>query len=401
MKRVVMFAHTTMTLITCVYYGAKVKERDRNIRTVLIWENSSSYSISLKPFSVYFDEMYTVSAHIGDGERFSMESIVKDMEWRSYLRKSDVGDMLGEPCEREILMLGSDYFHIMKNIIRIFCAKKNAHQVVLFEEGLLLYDENKGSIKEKIAYKLGKNENELSIIGKSSKIDVIFARKPQELPEWKQKNRRIIAQSDVFSDDKIFTKMLYADQHLRQLSERLKDKKVILYLGQPIWELSKTFRFQTERNLIDHLVQALPEGYVVLMKGHPRESANKYRRYASDPRCAVFDKSSGWYPIECLLQLFTIKAVMACASSAALNVAERIDGCRAVYTYPCLDVKIPDNWSTMFEGAGDKVVILKNLDAIQQVFTTPENEELMAKKERTGKDVSYLMWYLGRTNGTK
>lgn len=401
MKRVVMFAHTTMTLITCVYYGAKVKERDRNIRTVLVWVNSSSYSIPLKPFSSYFDEIYTVSSHIGDGKRFSVESVVKNMECRNYLRKSEIGDMLREPCEREILMLGSDYNHIMKNIIRLFCAKRNVHKVVLFEEGLALYDENKGSMKEAIAYKLGKNENELAIVGKSSKIDVIFAGKPQELPEWKQKNRRIIAQSDVFSDDKIFTKILYADQHLRQLSERLKDKKVVLYLGQRISELSKTFRFQTERNLIDHLLQALPEGYVVLMKGHPRESANKYRSYASDPRCAVFDKSSGWYPIECLLQLFTIKAVMSCASSSALNVAERIDGCRAVYTYPCFDVKIPDNWNTIFEAAGDKVIVLKNLDEIQEVFTTPENEKLMAKKERTGKDVSYLMWYLGRADRTK
>lgn len=401
MKRVVMFAHTTMTLITCVYYGAKVKECDHNVRTVLIWENSSSYQISLKPFSVYFDEMYTVSANIGDGKRFSMESVVKDMEWRSYLRTSEVGDMLREPCEREILMLGSDYFHIMKNMIRIFCAKKSAHKVVLFEEGLLLYGENKGSIKDVIAYKLGKNENELSIIGKSSKIDVIFARKPQELPEWKQKNRRIIAQSDVFSEDKIFTNMLYMNQHLRQLSERLKDKKVILYLGQPISELSKTFRFQKERKLIDHLLQALPEGYIVLLKGHPRESTNKYKNYASDPRCAVFDKSSGWYPIECLLQLFTIKAVMSCASSAALNVADRIDGCRAVYTYPCFDVKIPNNWSMMFEGAEDKVVVLKDLSEIKEVFTESETEKFVAKKEQTGRDVSYLMWYLGKTDRTK
>lgn len=400
MKRVVMFAHTTMTLVTCVYYGAKIKEWEPNIKTILIWENSSSYSVSLKPFSGYFDEMYTVSAHIGDGKRYSAESVIKNIECRKYLEKSEIGAMLRRPCEREVLMLGSDYNHIMKNIIRIVCGKKSAHKVVLFEEGLALYREDKGGIKEAIAYKLGKNESELAIVGKSSKIDVIFARKPQELPEWKQKNRLVIRQSDVFAARQIFTEMLLSDRYLRQLSESLKEKKVILYLGQPISEISKTFRFQTERKLIDHLLQTLPEGYVVLMKGHPRESVNKYKSYASDPRCVLFNKSSGWYPVECLLQLFTIKAVMSCASSAALNVAERIGGCRAVYTYPCLGVKIPENWSSMFQRAGDRIMILKNLDEIGKVFETLENEQLPVKNEKAGKDVSYLLHYLEGTNRT-
>lgn len=395
MKRVVMFAHTTMTLVTCVYYGAKIKEWEPNIKTILIWENSSSYNISLKPFSGYFDEMYTASAHIGDGKRYSAESVIKNIECRIYLEKSEIGAMLRRPCEREILMLGSDYNHIMKNIIRMVCGKRNAHKVVLYEEGLALYDENRGSIKEAITYMLGKNENERAVVGKSSKIDVVFARKPQELPEWKRKGRLVLRQSDVFGEDRIFTEMLWNDKNLRRLSERLKDKKVILYLGYPVSEHSKTFRFQKERKLIDHLVQALPEGYAVLMKGHPRESANKYKNYASDPRCAVFDKSTGWYPVECLLQLFTIKAVMSCASSAALNVAERIDGCRAVYTYPCLDVKIPENWSSMFERAGNKIAVLHSLDEIGKVFETLEDELLLAKREKAGKDVSYLLHYLG------
>lgn len=395
MKRVVMFANTTMTLITCVYYGAKIKECDRSIRTILIWKNSSSYSISLKPFSRYFDEMYTVSSTVGDGKRFSAEFMIKDIECRNYLRNSDIGKMLREPCEREVLMLGSDCTRIIKNIIRIFCSKRNHRKVVLYEEGLALYDENRAGIKEVIAYKLGKREDERVIVGKSSQINAIFARRPQELPEWKRKNRQIIRQSDVFADHNIVAKMLMEDKKLRQLSERLKDKKVILYLGQPISELSKGFRFQIERRLIDHLLQALPEGYVVLMKGHPRESANKYKNYLSDPRCFGFHKSSGWYPVECLLQLFTIKAVISCASTAAINVAERIDGCRAVYTYPCLGVKIPENWSSIFECAGDKVMVLKDFGEIKKVLEPLENEIPMTPEERAGKDISWLLRYLG------
>lgn len=390
-----MFAHTTMTLITCVYYGAKIKEHDRDIKTILIWDNSSFYKISLKSFSEYFDEMYMISNHIGDGKRFSAESVIKKAECARYLRNSDIGRMLMEPCEREILLVGSDFNNIMKNIIRFICKKKNPHKIVLYEEGLALYDENRESIKEVIAYKLGKNDNVRATIGKSSKINVIFARRPGELPEWKRKNRLIIRQSDVFADHNIAAKMLLEDKYLRQLSERLKDKKVILYLGQPVSELSKSFRFQMERRLIDHLLQALPEGYAVLMKGHPRESANKYKNYAQDPRCFGFHKNSGWYPVECLLQLFTVKAVISCASTAALNVAERIDECRAVYTYPCLSVKIPENWSSIFECAGDKVVVLKDVDEIKKVFVPLENEKPIPQKERAGRDILWTRRYLG------
>ncbi len=321
--------------------------------------------------------------------------MIKDIECRNYLRNSDIGKMLREPCEREVLMLGSDCTRIIKNIIRIFCSKRNHRKVVLYEEGLALYDENRAGIKEVIAYKLGKREDERVIVGKSSQINAIFARRPQELPEWKRKNRQIIRQSDVFADHNIVAKMLMEDKKLRQLSERLKDKKVILYLGQPISELSKGFRFQIERRLIDHLLQALPEGYVVLMKGHPRESANKYKNYLSDPRCFGFHKSSGWYPVECLLQLFTIKAVISCASTAAINVAERIDGCRAVYTYPCLGVKIPENWTSIFECAGDKVMVLKDFGEIKKVLEPLENEIPMTPEERAGKDISWLLRYLG------
>lgn len=395
MKRVVMFANTTMTLITCVYYGAKLKECDRSIRTILIWKNSSSFSISLKPFSRYFDEMYTVSSTVGDGKRFSAEFVIKDIECRNYLRNSDIGKMLREPCEREVLMLGSDCTRIIKNIVRIFCSKRNHHKVVLYEEGLALYDENRAGIKEVIAYTLGKREDERVIVGKSYQINAIFARRPQELPEWKRKNRQIIRQSDVFADHNIVAKMLLEDKNLQQLSEQLKDKRVILYLGQRMSELSKSFRFQMERALIDHLLQALPEDYVVLMKGHPREPANKYKNYLSDPRCFGFHKSSGWYPVECLLQLFTIKAVISCASTAAINVAERIDGCRAVYTYPCLGVKIPENWTSIFESAGNKAMIMEGFDEIKKVFEPFENESPMTPKERAGKDISWLLHYLG------
>lgn len=395
MKRVILFAHTTMTLFTCVYYSSKLKSHDKRIKTVLIWTNSTSYNISIRAFSSFFDETYTVSGGIGDGKRFSLDHYMKYLECRSYLRKSDIGRMLAEHYEREILMTGSDYNNIMKSIIDIFSRKRNRHRVILFEEGLALYDAKRTTVKDVISYFSGKKKDELAVIGQSAKLNVIFAQHPEELPSWKKRDRIVIQQSDVFSDASLMKEMLSKETCLAKMQNRLLGKKVLLYLGQPIRVFDNDFRLTDERAFIEQIVNIMPEDYVILIKGHPREPFSKYQYFESNPRCVLFDKRISWYPMEFLLPLFDVKYVMAFASSAAINIAERVEGCRAVYTYKCMKVDIPQAWRTMLERTDNKVVVPDTVEKIQiilQADTFVDNDDGLPK--RNDKDLKYLFNYL-------
>ncbi len=398
MKRIIMITRSVMTLMTCVYYSARIKEYDKNIRTVLIWDNPTAYKIPVQMFQLYFDEIHAIPS-MGGWLMPSMESVEKYFECKRYLNKSGLETMLKEPCEREILMVGLDNNGFVKNVMDIISKKRNPHKIVLYEEGLALYDEHKRSLKEIVEYHLGKKGVYKGVVGRSHRVNTIFAQWPEELPEWKRKNRTIVLQSDVFSNKEIFNKIVMQDKHLKKMADALSGKKILLYLGTPISELSKSFRMKQEIGLLNSLIQALPEEYVILIKGHPREPVNKYKRFSTDPRCVLFDKNAAWYPIEVLLPLFHIKAVVSCSSSAAMNLAERIDGCRAIFTYKYLNVEIPEAWVRIFENAGKSVLIPKTKEEIWDAVNSDleSAERTNTKKinaKRNGKDVRYLLKYL-------
>lgn len=393
MKRIIMIARSVMTLMSCVYYSARIKEYDKNIRTVLIWDNPTPYRIPVQMFKLYFDEIHAIPP-MGGWLMPSMESVEKYFECKRYLNESGLETMLKELCEREILMVGLDNNGFVKNVMEIISRKRNPHKIVLYEEGMALYDEHKRTLKEIVEYHFGKKGVYKGVVGRSRRVNTIFAQWPENLPDWKRKNRTIVLQSDVFSDKKLLSEMVLQDKKLRQMKNFFEGKRILLYLGYPIKEHDRSFRMKKEIALINDLISVLPEDYLILIKGHPRENINKYKVFNENPKCVIFDKSIAWYPIECLLPLFPIKVAVTCASTSVINISERLPECKAVYTYKYLGIEITETWRKMFENPKNASIIPKTKEELQSVILSENMRSVSQKQKKNGGDIAYMVGYL-------
>ncbi len=395
MKRIIMVTRSIMALITCVFYSARVKEKDRSIRMILIWGNPTPYKIPVGMFKSYFDEIYAVPPVLGGWLMPSPESVRRELEYKRWLDSSGLTKKLKESCEREILLTDVDNNGLVQNIFRIMAGKRNPHKMVLFEEGLALYNEDKRTVKEIVEYNLGKKRVYLPILGQSRRIDTIIAQWPENVPKWKRKNRTVVLQSDVFSDGRLLSDMVLQDKNLRKMKDALEGKKILLYLGSPCSELDQSFRMKKEIALLEDIISVLPEDYLILIKGHPRESKNKYKRFEGYSKCVVFSINTTWYPIEFLLPLFQIKVAVTCASSSAINIAERIPECRAVYTYKYMGVRIPDAWVAMFDNPAGGIFAPGTKEELRKAIASEDVEDKMTFQEKkNGRDVAYMVGYL-------
>ncbi len=388
-KRVVFAANTITTLFSCIYYSQKIKQHDSSIQCHLIWRNSSTYLISQKRIEGYFDKVIEVPNTIGAPLMISLEGVHKEIECRNYIRNSGIRQLLSEKYEKEVLLVSADYNGLMKNVINIFGRGSN-RKVILFDEGMSLYSEKKRTWRDSIKRYFKKEYNHLPTIGASTKLDAIFAQFPEKLPEWKRKGRKIIKQSDVFSEPEIWKPLFKNDKQLMQVRDKLKGKKVILYLGQPLQEFSSKIKIRDEIRFLEKLSKNIPEDYVVLIKGHPRDNANKYKVLDKNDNCILFGKNIAWYPIETVHFLFDIKIVMALSSSAAMNLIERIEDCIAVYTYQYFDITLPDMWIEMFAQKGERVKVLREIDDIKGIIDKPCTGKKTQEK-KVNRDIDYIL----------
>lgn len=397
-KRMIVAVETVMTLMSGVYYCAKAKEYDNTIKTVLIWENTTQYNIPIQSFSECFDEIYMVPANLCPLNILSPEAVKQNLLCRYYLMSSGIEKMLRDTYSREILMLATDASILTKNIITIFNAKRNKHKkIILFEDGMALYSEKKRTIRDIIDYNLGREIDRQSVIGACNKIQTIFCQHPEQLPEWKANHRKIIRQSDLFSNVDLWGRLLKDNKSIGKLQRAIAGKKILLYLGQPIAEFSAKFRIREEIDFIHGILKSIPDDYIVLIKAHPRDSRSKYRILEKEEKCVLFDNHIGWIPIEFLLNLISVSVVVTFASTAALNILERNPECRVIYTYRYFNIDIPETWKEMYKKYDGYAVMPATMDELADtVSANIEPRQIIANTSK--KDVQYIIKYLTGRN---
>lgn len=257
-----------------------------------------------------------------------------------------------------------------------------------------IYSDKRKKISDIFDFNKDKDVKPQPVIGGCRRVQVIFAQHPEKIPEWKCKHKKVIRQSDVFADKIFWERILRKNNYLNELSTILEDKKVVLYLGQPIHQCSDKFRPGKEINLIKRILEKLPDDFVMLLKAHPRDAANKYKSLQKYDNCLVFDRKAGWYPIESLIHLFDVSFVVTFSSSGALNLLDRIQECSAIYTYKYFEIPVMENWDEIFRSYGDRVRILKSLDEIDASFFDEPGMMNCFKnreKEKNGRnDLRYL-----------
>lgn len=393
MNRVVFAVNTVMTLMSSVYYAIEIKRDNPETEITLIWQNTTPHRISLKRFNMYFDKRYEIPKDIPICTVLSIASIKNNRICKKYLRTSGIYQYLHKKYDVDILMVSADYRGLNRSMIDIYYKKRSFRKIILMEEGMALYSDEKNSWKEIIAYNLWKADNVHPVIGGSYKVDTIFARHPTQIPKWKSKNKQLIKQSDVFANAELWKNILNKNAYLRKLSEQLYKKKLLLYLGQPIHQFSEKFDPKQEIDLIYKILDKMPKDYVMLIKAHPRDPVSKYQNVQDMVNCIVFDRRVGWYPVECLLSIFDTRMVMSFSSSAALNILDRVSTCRAVYTYRYFDISVSDNWRQMYKTYGDRVqtpVLEREWDNLFQM----QSLESIENTENIADDLEYIKRYL-------
>lgn len=385
-KRVIICVDTIMTLISGIYYADQIKKRDSAVQTILIWRNATAYRIPVNSFKKYFNKIYIVPSDIWSYGIMSANYLKKKLQCYTYLFSSGLFACLNQEAANDVLMVGSDETILSKVVISVVKNNRNKSKVILFEEGMALYSEKKRTIRDIIEYNFHKGGDMQPVIGMSPYVDIIFAQRPQAIPDWKAHKRKVVQQGDVFCDIGIADN----DNALRTFKNDLAHKKIILYLGQPINEFSDSFQLKEEITLMRKVVDMLPDDHVLLIKGHPRDSQYKYQMFRSDNKCKIFDNRIGWYPMECLLPLLDVKIVITFSSSAVLNILERSETCKAIYLYQYFGISIADTWDQMYRQVGERILIPTTKEEIQDfIFTEEKTYDIQENTSK--KDVQMIM----------
>lgn len=398
MKRVVFVVNTVMTLMSSVYYATEIKKFGLDIETAMLWQNPTAHKISMRQFKNCFDFVFEIPKSISMWGILSPETIRNELLCKAYLESSGISYYLKKRYEKDVLMVGADYNGTMGFAIKIFARKFSPKRIILFEEGMALYSDKRRTLRDIIDYNRGKEIDTQPVIGGCRKVQVIFAQHPDKLPKWKCRNKRVIRQSDAFADIGLWKGILEKDAYLKELSAKLENKNVVLYLGQPINEFSSKFRPSWETELIESVLEKLPEDTVMLVKAHPRDPVNKYNKLQGFENCVVFERKAGWYPVECLLNLFKLSAVITFSSSAALNILDRIPDCRALYSYRYFGISVAGSWDEIYRSYGDRVRMPASLKEFEDGLFGGDNGEnrygSWAKRGKKRQDLMYLKYFL-------
>lgn len=385
-KRVIICVETIMTLISGIYYADQVKKRDSKVKTILIWRNTTQSRVPVNNFKQYFDKIYIVPSNIRRVGIVGPEYLKMKLQSYGYLYSSGLFAELNQKSAGDVLLVATDDRSMVRIVTSIVKKNRNRSRVILFEEGMALYSEKKRTIKDVINYNCNGGEKVQPLIGASPYIDIIFAQRPQALPAWKIRKRKVVQQGDVFCDVGIAEH----DKVLKSFLDGLNQKKIVLYLGQPIHEFSSSFQLREEIEFIHKIVDMLPDDYIMLIKGHPRDVQNKYKAFHSDKKCKIFNNRISWYPMECLLPLLDVKVAITFSSSAVLNILERSETCKAIYTYQYFGIPIADTWEQMYKNMGDRILIPTKEEEIRE-FIFAEEKTYDIQKNTSKKDVQMIM----------
>lgn len=228
-----------------------------------------------------------------------------------------------------ILFVFNDYYPLSRALIEHMTENNNI--VCLIDEGIGTYAKYlsrpfliKDHIRNLFTKMLGA-PMVYAAIGESPEIRYAIVENP-ELYKDKEcsKNQVVIGQDKkrIFYFSDLFIKHI-CNTNLNKLSGE------ILFLGQPLMESDS--ESEIEKEFLNKVFDCFREiGKTVIIKPHPRENIKKYSRLCENQKVVIVDEFFSILPVECLVNTYGVKFVVAYNSSAAINIAKCFPGIHVI-----------------------------------------------------------------------
>ena len=238
-----------------------------------------------------------------------------------YLFRFSEWNTLLDREKRIILFVFNDRSKLTQKMIDIVKEYDSNNMVVLVEEGFDTYSDSLDikheriwCLKHKISKALFGIGRTSKVIGDNPQIDTVIVNKPERYAQLnKARNQEIIQQSpNLLLNAKEFA-FQYAKARINSL------ECDVLYLGQPYYKDGQYNEHENE--CISFLFSALPNTASILIKPHPREHTEKYKKLLIHDNVTIMSDDVAALPIETLIGITKVKIVITIQSSAAITLA--------------------------------------------------------------------------------
>lgn len=289
-------------------YGIKPVVLIRKFRSFDISKFSADNKYMLVPYTINNRNIFGQCVFA-----FKCGYLFKLTSWSKILNKD----------KRILLFVFNDLSKLTDRLMSETKKLNKQNKIVLIEEGNNTYSdipENPPELLWKFKHMLSRlflgMGRSSAVIGESQNIEAAIVKdtnryqmlKKAENQEIIQQNRSILQNSNEF---------------LEHYSNACNEKTEcdVLFLGQPFYKNGKYYT--EENNCISAIIDSFSLNTKILIKPHPRDCADKYDSIQkSHSNVSVIKEDMAVFPIEALIGLINIKAVVTIESSAAVTVAD-------------------------------------------------------------------------------
>lgn len=384
--RFIFYAYTTFQLFSAAYYAVKVKWSE-GTEKCLVWYKYDKYTFDISFLRPYFDEIIEISDP--GASLLPVRELKRSIDGGYLFRLSKVGRYISGHRNNNVLVCFSDQNEFVIRTIT-FIKKYQNNIVCMVEEGDATYAFPKFEeppIHKRIArmimgVKMGR------YIGHTGQIDCWVVRHPELLPNQKVGASKVIKQNDIFINDEWSRRFsfLWADQ---MPSANSLSKKKILWIGGPI-DVDGVSNAE-EISWLKDIADAFQNDYVIWIKQHPREEAEKFSPLAGHPAVQIVSKQLQWIPLEFFVNSVQPDIILTVSSSAAYHIYEMGFQGKVIYTHKRFDgIHIDRNVIEQY-ARHINIYDVGNLEELRHVVhdvaLLPRE---MKKEQNTNQDIRYF-----------
>lgn len=384
MNRVCFACYTIYHLINAIYYSMMVDWGPDTCEKVLVWTDNTKANIDLNSFRKCFDRIYELVS-LKDVGLFEKQ-FLKMRDGGRLFKQSKLGKALSSEYDSNILFVFSDQEYSTNKLISEFKKLSNS-TVILIEEGIATYvfDTRRITGATKVLNLLLGIKTQ-AYVGKNEDIDVLIVKKPEEMPTEKILGRKLIKQGNIFCDLewlKKFRKELYDIQICFDINS---NKPRVLWIGQDLSIYTKDK--VNELDVIESVFEFLAGENQVIVKKHPNECEDRYKRFE---KLGVLEVDFGpftWLPIEMLASYIVPDIIITPMSSAAYNIYQMGFMRKIIYCYKLFGIDICDDYFSKILGL-DNIYNVSNISELVSVIKLP-NIQVPKRENQIGDDICFL-----------
>lgn len=338
-KEIVFIAFTPYHLFCSMYYSITIK-RHFGVESVLIWQEYADYNVDIELVQEAFDRILVNDSIIRNKDCFFKRFIKRINTGGYFARQGEVNSYVLKNNSNRIVFCFSDQDPTTFRLLSYYNEGKDNY-VYLIEEGIGSYNYKIHSFEyTPIDYRyylmylyrmLGVVHGKY--IGYSKLFNTWIVKHPDKMPSEKLRDHKIV-QQNMFFYDKLWTKPLNRlNTMIDQTLVKFKLKKnYLLWVSGPLEECGLSE--EKENDLLIQFSKSLPEEYVILIKLHPRENANKYLKALRCENIYLLDlKEISWIPVEYIANKLHVEVALTIMSSAARNLYDNLIVNKVIYFY--------------------------------------------------------------------